>query len=134
MSDQVELSEDRLAKDIERGAVHGFIALEGCAPIGMTLFYMAYSTWQGQFIHMEDLYVRPEHRQRGIGQRLWIEIAKLAQKNGMKRLQWNVLDWNENAIRFYNKVNAVNLTKKEGWVNYRLDEEGIEQLAKLNKQ
>uniref|UniRef100_A0A0M3IJD2 PRD domain-containing protein n=1 Tax=Ascaris lumbricoides TaxID=6252 RepID=A0A0M3IJD2_ASCLU len=48
MSNQVELSEDQLADDIRRGAIHGFIAFDNCTPLGMTLFYMAYSTWQGQ--------------------------------------------------------------------------------------
>uniref|UniRef100_A0A0M3IPC8 N-acetyltransferase domain-containing protein n=1 Tax=Ascaris lumbricoides TaxID=6252 RepID=A0A0M3IPC8_ASCLU len=60
-----------------------------------------------KFIHMEDLYVRPEYRQQGIGQRLWVQVAKLAHDSGMKRLQWNVLEWNENAIRFYNKVSCL---------------------------
>uniref|UniRef100_F1LG32 Diamine acetyltransferase 2 n=1 Tax=Ascaris suum TaxID=6253 RepID=F1LG32_ASCSU len=133
MSNQVELSEDQLADDIRRGAIHGFIAFDNCTPLGMTLFYMAYSTWQGQFIHMEDLYVRPEYRQQGIGQRLWVQVAKLAHDSGMKRLQWNVLEWNENAIRFYNKVKAMNLTKEEGWLSYRLDGDGIEQLVKLGE-
>lgn len=56
---------------------------------------------------MEDLYVRANYRRKGLAKRLIVELAKLAQKNQIKRIQWNVLDWNESARAFYDKVNFI---------------------------
>uniref|UniRef100_A0A0N5ADZ8 N-acetyltransferase domain-containing protein n=1 Tax=Syphacia muris TaxID=451379 RepID=A0A0N5ADZ8_9BILA len=104
MPEQVEINPETLAKDIKNGTVYGFIAKSGATPVGMTLCYTAYSTWQGKFLHMEDLYVRPQFRRKGIGSLLWRAVGKFAQQRGMKRIQWNVLDWNKSAIKFYERV------------------------------
>ncbi len=58
----MKIDATQLGKDLDAGAVHGAVLFEGEEPAAMTLYYMAYSTWQGQFIHMEDLYVRPQFR------------------------------------------------------------------------
>ncbi|KIH42181.1 acetyltransferase, GNAT family [Ancylostoma duodenale] len=129
MPEAVKISETRLAADLDKNSVGGFVLREGDEPAAMLLFYFAYSTWEGQFIHMEDLYVRPGFRRKGYGQRLWQELGILAKEMGVLRIQWDVLDWNSNAIAFYEKMPCENLTKKEGWLLYRLNANGIAALA-----
>ncbi|KAK6030347.1 acetyltransferase, GNAT family, partial [Ostertagia ostertagi] len=68
-------------------------------------------------------------RRKGYGRLLWRELGVLAKELHVERLQWNVLDWNSNAIAFYETLPCENLTKKEGWLLYRLDAEGIAALA-----
>ncbi|PIO58601.1 acetyltransferase, GNAT family [Teladorsagia circumcincta] len=129
MPEAVKIDEVRLATDLEKKSVDGFVLYEGDEPAAMLLFYYAYSTWDGQYIHMEDLYVRPQFRRKGYGRLLWRELGVLAKELHVERLQWNVLDWNSNAIAFYETLPCENLTKKEGWLLYRLDAEGIAALA-----
>ncbi|KAK6051866.1 hypothetical protein COOONC_10629 [Cooperia oncophora] len=78
---------------------------------------------------MEDIYVRPQFRRKGYGRLLWRELGVLAKELHVKRLQWNVLDWNSSAIAFYETMPSENITKKEGWLLYRLDAQGIAALA-----
>ncbi len=74
--------------------------------VGMTLFYPRYSTWKGRTIHLEDFIVKHEHRQKGIGKKLFDAVVREAQAFGAKRLEWAVLEWNTPALNFYNKLNA----------------------------
>jgi len=74
--------------------------------VGMAFYYPRYSTWKGRTIHLEDFIVKEAFRGRGIGQLLFDKVVEEAKKFGAKRLEWHVLDWNEPAINFYNKVNA----------------------------
>ncbi|VDM80035.1 unnamed protein product [Strongylus vulgaris] len=84
--DKLDIDESRLATDLDNNAVGGFILREDDEPAAMLLFYFAYSTWEGQFIHMEDLYVRPAFRRKGYGQMLWRELGILAKELGVLRL------------------------------------------------
>jgi GNAT superfamily N-acetyltransferase len=85
--------------------------------IGFALYYTSYSTWRGECIYLEDLYVQEAHRRSGAGSLLFDEIVNIAQSRGCKRLDWQVLDWNEMAIEFYKKKNA----ELDGeWLNGRL--------------
>jgi len=127
------LTEAQLSHDIEHGHVYGFIAfVDEHTPAGMTLYYMAYSTWEGQYIHMEDLYVRPRYRRIGIARALCRAIAQVANERNMKRMQWNVLNWNKGAIKMYEQMAATNLHDSEGWITYRLTPTGIERLANVD--
>ena len=74
--------------------------------VGMSLFYPRYSTWKGRTIHLEDFIVKQEHRQKGIGQKLFDAVVREAQAFGAKRLEWAVLEWNKPALNFYDKLNA----------------------------
>ncbi|CAJ0583229.1 unnamed protein product, partial [Mesorhabditis spiculigera] len=133
MPDSVELTVPQLQKDIGSKAVLGFTARDSNNKLaGMVLFYMAYSTWQGQYVHMEDLYVNPKLRRSGIGLKLWARVAQFAKERNIKRLQWNVLDWNTDAIFFYEKQPCVNLTKTEGWYLFRMGPDDINHLSKSN--
>ncbi|MEO6804832.1 MAG: GNAT family N-acetyltransferase [Edaphobacter sp.] len=76
-------------------------------PIGFALYFHNYSTWRGHAgIHIEDLFVNPEHRGKGIGKALLTRVAAIAVEEGCTRLQWDVLEWNKPAIGFYEQMGA----------------------------
>jgi GNAT superfamily N-acetyltransferase len=85
--------------------------------VGFALYYQSYSTWKGRCLYLEDFYIQPEFRRGGIGSRLFQEVVEIARKWGVKRMDWQVLDWNEPAIEFYKKQQA--LLDPE-WINGRL--------------
>lgn len=91
--------------------------------VGTAIFYHAYSTWKGRALYLDDLVVRESERGKGIGKLLFDGVVDYARRIGAKRLSWQVLDWNEPAIRFYQKINAQFLGD---WLNCRLTEEGLE--------
>lgn len=85
--------------------------------VGMALFYTGYSTWKGKTLYLEDFLVKQAFRKEGIGQQLFEAVVSEAKKRKVKRMDWQVLDWNEPAINFYKKNNA--LLDSE-WINGRL--------------
>ena len=74
--------------------------------IGMAIYYPRYSTWNGPTIHLEDLIVSEQHKGKGIGTQLYSNFIKMALNSGVKRVEWNFLDWNSPAINFYKKSGA----------------------------
>jgi len=90
--------------------------------VGLCLYYMAYSTWKGKMLFLEDLVVTETYRRYGVGKKLFDAFARRAQELGAKRLKWQVLEWNEPAIAFYKKLNA-NLDGE--WVNCNMSEQQI---------
>ncbi|HEX5235299.1 MAG TPA: GNAT family N-acetyltransferase [Silvibacterium sp.] len=82
------------------------LADSDAAPAGFALFFPVYSTWEGRSLHLEDLFVHPQFRGRGIGKSLLRHVAALAVERGCARLQWDVLDWNTPAIDFYRSIDA----------------------------
>lgn len=123
--DAVVVSVDDLVRDGfgEKPLFHTFVAELNGEIIGMALYYYRYSTWKGKTIHLEDLIVKEAHRGTGAGLALYTEIMKQGKKDGVRRIEWNVLDWNEPAIRFYEKSGAKVL---DDWRVVQMDEEGIE--------
>ena len=96
----------------------GLIAEWNGAPAGFALFFGNFSTFLGRpGIYLEDLFVKPEHRGRGIGKALLRNLARLAVERGCGRLEWSVLDWNTPAVKFYRKIGAVPM---KGWTVQRL--------------
>lgn len=85
--------------------------------VGFALFYTNYSTWKGKCLYLEDFYILPEYRGTGIGSQLFDEVVKIAKERGVKRMDWQVLDWNEPALNFYKKKQAV---LDPEWVNGRI--------------
>jgi GNAT superfamily N-acetyltransferase len=75
--------------------------------LGMALYYPRYSTWKGKTLHLEDLIVSASHRGKGIGMALYQAFLQEAAKQNVRRVEWVVLDWNQNAIDFYEKSGAV---------------------------
>ena len=95
--------------------------------IGMALYYYRYSTWKGKTIHLEDLVVTEQFRGSGAGFALYSEIIKQGKKDKVRRIEWNVLDWNTPAIAFYEKSGATIL---KDWLVAQMDENGIEMFLK----
>jgi GNAT superfamily N-acetyltransferase len=96
-------------------------------PAGFALWFFIYSTWQGKpGLYLEDLFVRPRFRKQGIGKALLVHVAKLAVENGCGRYQWQVLDWNSPAIKFYESLGAK--VMKE-WLTMRLSVEALRTLS-----
>lgn len=106
----------------ENPLFHTFVAEMNGEIIGMALYYYRYSTWKGKTIHLEDLIVKEAHRGTGAGLALYTEIINQGKKDNVRRIEWNVLDWNEPAIRFYEKSGAKVL---EDWRVVQMNEEGI---------
>lgn len=90
--------------------------------VGIALYYYRYSTWKGKTIHLEDLVVKDKMRGTGVGYALYSEIIKQAKKDKVRRIDWNVLDWNTTAIEFYEKSGAKVLDE---WRVVQMDEAGI---------
>jgi GNAT superfamily N-acetyltransferase len=87
-------------------------------PVGMALFFHNYSTFEGKAgIYLEDLYVKPEFRGKGIGKSLILQVIKIAGKRNCGRVEWAVLNWNKPAIDFYAKLGAVPM---DSWKIFRL--------------
>ena len=96
-------------------------------PAGFALFFPNYSTFLARpGIYLEDLYVHPEFRDKGIGKSLLACLARMAVERGCGRLDWSVLDWNKAAINFYESLGAYGL---DDWVQYRLDGEALKKMA-----
>ncbi len=89
---------------------------------GMALYYIKYSTWKGPCVFLEDIVVTQTERRSGIGKLLFEEVMKAAKVMGAKRMEWQVLDWNKPAIKFYEKYKPQVL---EEWLNYRMTEEQL---------
>lgn len=90
--------------------------------VGMALFYNRYSTWKGKTIHLEDLIVKEDKRQLGIGKALYDAVLKYALNENVRRVEWVVLDWNKPAIDFYKKSGATIL---ETWETVQMNEENL---------
>jgi GNAT superfamily N-acetyltransferase len=107
---------------------HVFVAEVDTEIVGIALYYYRFSTWKGKTIHLEDLIVKDKMRGSGLGNALYTEIIKQAKKDQVRRVEWNVLDWNTPAIAFYEKSGAKVLQE---WRVAQMDEAGID--AFLNK-
>lgn len=101
---------------------HVFVAEIDSEIVGIAFYYYRYSTWKGKIIHLEDLVVKNNMRGKRVGYALYSEIIKQAQRDNVKRIDWNVLDWNTPAIDFYEKTGAKVLKE---WRVAQMDETGI---------
>lgn len=125
----VATEEDLLRDGFGAGppAFHVHLACWNGEPIGFAFWFFTYSTWLGaRSLHLEDLFVLPEHRGKGAGLALMETLAREAVAKGCKRFVWQVLDWNEPAIVFYERLGAKVLRE---WLNVRLDGEALPRLA-----
>jgi len=97
-------------------------------PVAFALFFGTFSTFLARpGIYLEDLFVLPEARGRGVGKALLSEVARVAIQRNCGRLEWAVLDWNDPAIGFYKRLGAVPM---EEWTTYRVTGERLKQLAR----
>nr|WP_315145408.1 GNAT family N-acetyltransferase [uncultured Flavobacterium sp.] len=101
---------------------HVFVAEIESQIVGIALYYYRYSTWKGKTIHLEDLVVKENMRGSGVGYALYSEIIKQGKKDKVRRIEWNVLDWNTPAINFYKNSGAKIL---DDWKVAQMSEEAI---------
>ena len=95
--------------------------------VGMAVWYLTFSTWTGvNGIWLEDLFVQPEHRGRGLGRELLATLARTCIERGYQRLEWWVLDWNEPSIGFYKSLSAV---PQDEWTVFRMDGDELASLG-----
>jgi GNAT superfamily N-acetyltransferase len=126
---EVVMTEEKLTDSLfgERPYAETLIAEDGGEPVGFALFFHNYSTFLAQpGIYLEDLFVVPERRGAGVGRALLERLAQLAVDRGCGRLEWAVLDWNKDAIGFYEKLGA---RPNSEWTVYRLTGEPLHKLA-----
>lgn len=114
-----ELEKDGFGND---PLFYTFVAETDDGIIGMALFYYRYSTWKGKTIHLEDLIVKENKRGTGAGSALYKEVIKFAKEEGVRRVEWVVLNWNQHAIDFYERSGAALL---QDWRTVQMNEEGI---------
>lgn len=132
MSDDVVADEATLRASLFEGrqVAEVVIASYDSTPAGFALFFHNFSTFLGRpGIYLEDLFVAPEMRGKGIGQVLLSHLAKIAVERGCGRFEWSVLDWNVDAIRFYERLGAEPM---DGWTVYRVTGEALDGLAGLS--
>ncbi|MEM8999491.1 MAG: GNAT family N-acetyltransferase [Bacteroidota bacterium] len=123
--DKVEMTIDALLEDGfgKQKRFHCFVATTGNRVIGIALVFERYSTWKGRVLHLEDLIVEESARGSGVGTALLAEVVKYGKELDVKRISWEVLDWNDPAIKFYESKGAKVM---RDWDVVQLDEKGIE--------
>ena len=128
LESEVVTTHEELQKQIfENHYAEVLIAEENGNPVGFALYFFNFSTFLGKpGLYLEDLFVEPEHRGKGYGKALLIELAKIAREKNCGRMDWAVLNWNTPSIEFYKSLGAQPQTE---WSVYRLTENQIESLA-----
>ncbi|MGZ4055677.1 MAG: N-acetyltransferase family protein [Bacteroidia bacterium] len=122
--DEVTVTVEEMERDGfgENPVFQFFVAETEDKIVGISLYYIKYSTWKGKCIFLEDIIVNEPFRKFGIGKKLFDEVVKAAKEMKVERLEWQVLEWNEPAIKFYEKLNS-NFDKE--WINCKLTGEQI---------
>lgn len=104
------------------------LAFEDEAPVGFAVYFHTFSTFLGRRgLWLEDIFVRPQHRGRGYGKALLLQVARIARERGCGRFEWAALDWNTPAWEFYKSLGASPL---EDWTIFRVTGEALERLAR----
>lgn len=118
----------RILKDVFSKKINLFIASQDGIAIGYALYFYTYSSFLARpTLYLEDIFVAQDSRKRGIGTQLFLKCAREAMKQGCGRMEWSVLKWNRNAIRFYETLGARRLKE---WHYYRLDSDTLKTLSK----
>ena len=104
-------------RDFRDGVFQTLVAESGGRIIGMALYYLTYSTWKGTMLYLEDVVVEEYHRRHGIGHKLFRAFLEEANQLNCRLVKWQVLDWNEPAVRFYKKIGA---TIEKDWWNGKI--------------
>lgn len=131
LSDEVTATEESLRESLFGANPGAEVAMgfAGDEPAGFAVFFHNYSTFLGQRgMYLEDIFVIPEHRSNGLGKLLLSHVANIALERGCGRLEWSVLDWNENAARFYKGLGAEVMGD---WRTFRMDGDALRKLATM---
>jgi GNAT superfamily N-acetyltransferase len=129
MSDEVVATEELLEEVLfgNSPSAEVVLAFYGDEPAGFAIYFFNFSTFVGRLgLYLEDLFVKPELRGKGIGKALLIHLAKIAVERKCGRFEWSVLDWNEPAIKFYKSLGARPMNE---WTVFRIDGEKLKNLA-----
>ena len=129
LAHEVVATEDTLRASLfgPRPAAEAAIAYGGDDPVGFAIYFQTFSTFLGRpGLYLEDLYVTPAWRGRGVGRRLLAHVARVAVDRGYGRMEWSVLDWNELALGVYRKIGA---RPMDEWTVHRLTGEALRRLA-----
>ena len=130
LSDRVVATEESLRRNLfgARPMADVMIAFVGSEPVGFAVFFPTFSTFAGRpGLHLEDLYVEPAWRGRGVGRKLLAHVARIAVDRGCHAVSWLVLTWNEPAIRFYRSLGA---EPDDDWASFRLSGDPLARLAR----
>lgn len=111
--DAVTATFEDYQRDFSDGIFQAIVGEHEGTVIGMTLFYLTYSTWKGRMMYLEDFVIQEAYRRHGVGQILFDAFIEESKKQGTKLVKWQVLDWNEPALNFYRKNGAI--IEKEWW-------------------
>jgi GNAT superfamily N-acetyltransferase len=110
-----------------KAVAHAIMAEDDNDTLGFALYFFNFSTWTGRRgLYLEDFYVRPTARGRGIGRKLFARLASIARDCGCGRMELSVLNWNENAIRFYDREGG---TPLDDWTHYRFGVDAMSRIA-----
>ena len=121
-----ELLEEQL---FDKGRAEVIFVMEEGAEVGFALFFHNFSTFLGRSgLYLEDLFVYPEHRGKGYGKALFLELVRIANERGCGRMEWVCLNWNKPSIEFYRSMGAVPLDE---WTTYRLTSDAMKELTSL---
>jgi GNAT superfamily N-acetyltransferase len=129
LSHECFVTEAKLEKTLfgTKPAAEALIAYVNNEPAGFALFFQTYSTFLAQpGLYLEDLFVKPELRRRGVGQALFRKLAQIACERGCGRFEWSALDWNTPAIQFYERMGAKAMSE---WTVYRLTGDALQRAA-----
>ncbi len=113
----VETTPEEYLEDFRNGTFESHVAEMDGTIVGMTLFFMAYSSWRGKMLYLDDFVVTESCRRFGVGQMLFDAFLEEGRKRGCRLVKWQVLDWNEPALKFYRKNEAIVET---GWWNVKM--------------
>jgi len=114
-----------------RRRFEAFLAWSGKRAVGYAIFFETYSSFRAQpTLYLEDLFVLPDLRRAGIGLALFTAVLREADRRSCGRMEWQVLDWNVNAIRFYNRIGARQL---KGWLPFRIDREKFRKILRSTR-
>lgn len=124
---EVHNTVERMEKDGfgEQPIFYSHIAEVEGQVVGVAIYYQAYSTWKGSYIYLDDIVITEEFRGKGIGKKLFDAVGAFAKNAGANLLRWHVLEWNEPAINFYKKYNAV---LDPEWITCKLTRQQLEDL------
>jgi GNAT superfamily N-acetyltransferase len=114
---EVTVTLPELQQNFKDGIFQAQVAEKNGQIVGLVLYYLAYSTWKGKMMYLEDFVVAEAHRRQGIGNALFEAVIVAAKQQGCKLMKWQVLDWNAPAIAFYKTYNAA---IEQEWFNGKL--------------
>lgn len=106
-----------MAESTEKNGASSIEALHEDGVVGMALYYFGYSTWKGKMLYLDDIIVQEEFRQMHVGSKLFEKIMDIAKEENVNQIRFQVLDWNESAIKFYKRYNT---TMESDWITCKL--------------